>query len=384
MAAKFFKIEREGIKPFLLIITLLIASIGFIYYSQYGLINGREILYQLLFFLIIGIYFKPKLIKVFFYICVITTYLHFTQRYFGGLIRITMGLVLIQLLAYELNYKYERILLNTVCFIVLINIGLAYLQYFNIDPIFKATTKSNEVIEYSKKVVAGFMFNPNHLAALIGISIPCFLRGKWKCLLIVVLPVLFLSNNTICHTRGGLLLVCFCCLFLLFLAFNVKINSFFSFLIVFFLAGNLFFLAKHYGWLGDNGRFALWFTTIKSLSLKDWFLGRGIGSFAIERPAGEGWGQAHNEYLELLFSVGIGGVLVIILYGLRSIIAFFKYSFTWCETMVFLGMCCIAINCLTNFTLHQSTLLIVAIIYIGLWEKILRKKSASNAVNVAI
>ena len=260
--------------------------------------------------------------------------------------------------------------------IALLNALYAWGQFFDFDPIYHPYKNNTDNLTFTRKIVVGFMHNPNHLSALIGICLPCFFRRKWWVLIPVVLSALFLKNWTVCHTRGGMLLAAFTLAYFLFFYLDSfkEIDTFWLLLFFVILGMNIVYVL--YRWKGAQGRLVWWEKIVKNMSQAAWFKGYGLGNFKVLRPVGNRVLEAHNEYFQILYESGMFSLLAVIGYIADSIYKFIKMKKTQETLIIFCVLCCVAINCLTNFTFHMPHLMIIALLAIAMWEVV--KKEVAN------
>ena len=99
-----------------------------------------------------------------------------------------------------------------------------------------------------------------------------------------------------------------------------------------------------------------------------YMFGYGIGKYKYALPAGEGWAEAHNEYIQLFFEGGRLAVISVLGYIGARIIDFIRMDNNYYKQILICGLMCIGINCMVNFTFHRVCMLMMCLTYIGMWS----------------
>ncbi len=270
---------------------------------------------------------------------------------------------------YSIDFKFkDKILFLKVMFYSgFVMACYVYLQFFNIDQFFAGGVESGKL--------GGFLGNPNIVTAFIAMMIPLALYFKKYIHAVFMGVIICLTSSAI--GQGALVLS------LLFLvAVNSKkgliaVSVFMT--VISILSAAVYFnnnsLFKKV--VADHGRFAVWNNVISDLkSPKEFpFTGTGPGSFPyiyhIKHPnPGEEFLQAHNEYVELLFDMGIAGVIILFV-GITEVIKdniklvkqnrYRKYLLT--------SFICVLICAGGLFVWHIGPIIIAACILLGLLMK---------------
>lgn len=105
--------------------------------------------------------------------------------------------------------------------------------------------------------------------------------------------------------------------------------------------------------------------------------GQGLGSFydifgriAADPDLGGVWRQAHNEYLQAAWEMGLAAGALLAVYPLRVLIAAWRRrkSITATQRLAAAGIAAVAVSCLGWHTMHIAPLALAAMAWIGLAE----------------
>jgi len=272
------------------------------------------------------------------------SYLTFLAIFFGVICYVAIVKVF--------NKDTVEYLYNAICIITLINIGYLWLQYFNIDPLFNP-----------HNAPVGLMGNRNFASTLLAFGFPAFLRKKWY-LFIPLLVIGFIQTKT----TGGVIAV------VTGLIVYVFINRLsLWFLLVPVLAGIGYFVFVDTPDISlKSSRFQAWYFSLV-LFKEHWLLGAGIGHWKIigkiKLPVlcNQWWICLHNEFLQGLFEMGIGFILVITGYFINIFRRLGKES-----VIPFTALTIISVNSLVNFPFHIGTTALIAVIWLAILEIKLR------------
>jgi O-antigen ligase len=247
-------------------------------------------------------------------------------------------------------------ILKLLVWVVIITMGFCVLQYYGLSQWLKPITEGLLIQTKGRHPVVGFIGNPTHLSAYLG----------------MMLPVLFMKSRRFAVISVGLLFTIICCTtsyifkevpvtgivvalstLLLYTVKREKIMFFFILSILFFTA--LFCYDKISGkTFGDNGRFGMYQT--KFTESKDKFVtGVGLGITRLKAIQTKDPNKHfHNEYLQSLNETGIIGLLIIlyIIWGYLKIPTYDKEGVIM--KCVFIGFL------LQSFTLYPAHLWLVS------------------------
>ena len=234
-------------------------------------------------------------------------------------------------------------ILNALCLLIFVNVFWQVLQECGVfwvlhprDGKFGAPT--------------GLMGNEGEVAAFYAMTFPALLRGKWHWGLIPVAVGLALAR-----TSGGVLGVVVAVLLYSAVQRNLWIPA--------ILAG----LCLTYYFLVDKPSVDRWEVWVRGWAYykKDWLTGLGIGHwraiFDQFKINGEKFWQAHNEFVQMTFELGIGFAVVVAGYFLTIGRAVSKK--TLIPAMAIAGL---AGNCLVNFPFHVADTAMIAVTWIGI------------------
>jgi len=365
----------------------LIFVFGYLFHRTYMVNASRELLWIFGSCFLLGFVIKDFWIRAFFWSCLVSVasfnkmpiymlevYLSFVK------VALACG-VIVALQHYIKTERDVRIIMNFICVAVMIQVIYAYLQRMGFDPVY-SSNGAPEVVNAAKKQVIGFCHAVNHFAAFIGIGFCCFFRNTWKfkgvlningkmrkitvpvgwwMCIPVILPVLFLNNNTTNNTRGGILLIGFT--FLYFATRKLKSIDRLTIYVWGALLGAVLLLKMG----GSSGRFEVWVDTLKNMAPERYLLGYGLGKYRVWLPAGSFWTAAHNEYIQTFFVVGIFGLLSILGYINKIIRDFLLKKRDYYQDILLCGVFCVGINCMVNFTFHRICLMILCLTFIGVY-----------------
>ena len=252
------------------------------------------------------------------------------------------------------NYLKEdsiKYLLDAICIIALCNVVFLVVQYMNINPLYLPKKEG-------QKVIVGLMANPNQVSALLAFCFPAFLRGRWKWLIPAVLLGLILAKSFAGPLAVGIGMIVYIA------AKQTLVRS----LIVVIIALMLF------AGLVDKPSIPARVGTLKwglEATGKRWVMGYGLGHWApirraVEKAEGRAKGfmaQAHNEYIQMFFEMGIGFLLIVAGYFI-SIIRRFKEQ----AIIPIVAVVIIAVNSMAFFPFHIATTAMIAITWMAILE----------------
>jgi len=206
------------------------------------------------------------------------------------------------------------------------------LQFFGLDEFFNAlgTTDNN-------KLVIGIIGNPSHWGGFLAIVQPLFFsKNRQDILSLILLWGLILLTHSAAGMVGGLLVILFWIAFKKRKLFPIAIGTSIAFVTTVFLFN------KHYFSAGD--RLDAWRTTF--VLMKDKFItGLGLGTFGLKNTfSGVHWQHAHNEYYQLVFELGIIGLILVLwcIYDYFKTFNSIKTDLTIKISSMFFGFCLIS------------------------------------------
>jgi len=233
-------------------------------------------------------------------------------------------------------------------------------QYFSIDQIFK-----NEKILYVNghfdrklQMVSffGSVFLTSGFLALCAPMCLIFKDLRYKFFYVAILIALILLDKTMALASFGTGLV----VYLLMNRSWVKLIL----LILIFITGGIFYAFYNPEFFSLTGRVELWKITWNKF-LEAPFFGHGLGSFEMFqfKPGNTVTFFAHNEYLQILFDIGIVGFSIFVLF----VVDLFKRIFVSENNILLIGyiagLISFLVLCLGSFPLRIAPLALIAVIY---------------------
>jgi len=255
------------------------------------------------------------------------------------------AMIWIMLVMFFMGHHLD-ILLDAMCIIALANVVFVLLQLSGIWLLYQ-TTKSP----------VGLMANPNETSALIAFCAPAFWRGKWK----YALPALIIGLFCVNSFAGPLSLGC-----------GVVVYAFLKGKIYLSL-GLVLCAVLLYGLLIDLPGMERWQVWKRGLQLfkEHWVFGSGLGHwkyiFIHESQAklfdGIFWKTAHNEYLQGMFEMGIGFIILVAGYFQHVVRHYKKEALIGITALVI-----IAVNSFVNFPFHIANTAMIAVTWMAILE----------------
>lgn len=288
------------------------------------------------------------------------------QQSYVAFIAIVFGVALYNL---SVQYLDTNVAMNAICIVVIINCIYLTFQYFNADPLF--VQKGNDFIGLS----VALMGNKNLASAIIAIGFPAFLRPKWLFFLPLVAWGLYFAKSS-----GGVLAVAIAIIaygLIYYLALEKKsVPEKVRNCGVLIFGMSAVFYAYFYlydnstGGLFHNDRVMAWIYAL-TLYKQHWLMGAGLGHWSIighiKRPELQGlwWVNLHNEFLQALFEMGVGFVVILCGYFINILR---RIDFKSCAIPLS-ALVAICANSFVNFPFHIGTTALIGILWLSLLEK---------------
>ncbi len=174
-------------------------------------------------------------------------------------------------------------------------------QYFDFDPFFTVFAYADGLAIHR---VVGFLGNETQNAVFLAMCLPVFyLRDNRFSYLCAALTWVILGILGSAIGLGTALVVT------IFFSFFHRL-SFIYYLFILIGIGIVLMVNDITTYLNPHGRFELWGKILPEIR----FFGLGLGSFnhIAKRPDLIGWRHAHNEYLQILYTAGLFGLLTVI------------------------------------------------------------------------
>lgn len=297
--------------------------------------------------------------------------------FFGKWAYMARGAILVGCIWYTLLVvlvKDPKPLLNVICVIAIVNILFANLQYCGFDP-YKIVTFG--LMDSSAGHPTGFMANKNLLSALIAFSLPAFFRKGW-CLFV---PVVF-YGLTIASSTGGALAATIMTLIYFFLkdGRDALQKNFWKVIVLigwfcFFIFGidppvvvEMVHKEKRVMMSNSfNHRTETWKKGLDLYTQRP-IAGYGIGHWKLifkkmAKPDESVMVQAHNEFVQGLFEMGILFPVIILSYFISTIR---KYKKEAILSITAMGI--IVLNSCVNFPFHVATTAIIAVTWLAILQ----------------
>lgn len=255
------------------------------------------------------------------------------------------------MIVYVLATKIKDIhkVLNVLCAFALFQCGIYLIQRLGWDLV-----KAFSVLMGGMMIPmapAGTMGNPNFLAAVLALTAPLFLRGRWAYGLIVTIPVLWLQS-----TSGAVIA------FLIAFGYvAIKTQKRALYAIVPLMAVSLWVFWTYFDIFEFDGfRHRTWMAVV--MTWKNWWLiGNGPGSFQIFAKVE----HAHNEFLETAFETGIIGLACIVGFGITLLKKSLKARGT--EMLVCASLITLGVFSFFHYPLHLAPSGFIALVLMGVY-----------------
>lgn len=213
------------------------------------------------------------------------------------------------------------------------------LQFFGLDEFFSAlgTTVNN-------RLVIGIIGNPSHWGGFLAIVQPLFFsRNRQDILSLVLLWGLILLTGSAIGLVGGLLVILFWVVFKKRKMLPITIGASLTFITTVFLFN------KHY--FSNSQRLGAWKQTFDLMKDK-LITGLGLGTFGLKNNIQGGhWQHIHNEYYQIVFELGLIGLVLILwcIYDYFKTFNSIKTNLTIKISCMFFGFCLVS---LVDFSAH--------------------------------
>jgi len=278
-------------------------------------------------------------------------------------VSVFFGMVVYYIIVETFTEKTVEYLYDAMCVIAIVNTLYMLMQFSGYDPLFK-TKPGGEA-----HPVVGLMLNTNFTSALLALCFPAFLRKKW-CWFIPLVGVGFV----LAKSTGGILAVAVG-LAVYFIAMGHRFATIIPVLIMFFF---LLFVDKNFS--PKDVRLEAWQYALE-LYKKHWIMGSGIGNWKIigvlKNPhlQNQGWTALHNDFIQALFEMGIGFVILLCGY-FYDIFKRFKEK----ALIPLVALIIISVNAMFNFPFHIGTTAMIAVVWLAILEIFLKEDLCQKKV----
>jgi len=268
---------------------------------------------------------------------------------------------------YLLEKKFLKVnaLLTITCAIVLFQFGWTIMQMFNIDPIFYPVSTTGARMSVRMPLV-GWSGNTAVLGTFLAINafllLHYFRIKKVPIFFFIILSSVFFLNNAttaLCFGAGGL--------FYFFNRYKFK-RKYLLIAIALILCLATFFI---YYKPPNFDRLPIWkqlFTD--GIKIRP-FVGSGINFFAflqIVDKYGVPWGEAHNDYLQIILELGLIGFILFIAFIISKFVRFFKSEKTHLQITIATCLVAYLVAGISLFPMRLAQLSFYAIILFACLE----------------
>ncbi len=261
-------------------------------------------------------------------------------------------------------------LFRTIAWIAVIYSGYILLQRVGLDQIYRLTGNPQHMSRCPE--AGGFIGQPVFAAAFLAMCMPFVIKTRRYWMVALVTAAIFATGN-----RTAIIA---CAISSLLIWKKTRIQYPFGYGLAFVVAGIFVFamlaaIVAHFIYpnlnlvIADCGRLEVWkgllldflsprFPGIEKTYI---FTGFGIGSFSVLFPFyhHSGFLQAHNEYLEILYTMSVGGL---ILFGLTMAGIFKEIK----SHFIAAGLLAISICAMTNAVWHVAQLQFMTVLLAGI------------------
>lgn len=273
----------------------------------------------------------------------------YTRNSFMAFSSVFYGAVLFAVLCRFVRRESVTFLYNTIAAACCVNTLWMVLQFFELDPIF-ISVKGREVPE------VGLMLNQNFASAFTALCMPVFFRPRWRWGLGIVAIGLILSKSALgaFSAAAGLIF------------YGAVTGRIYASLALAFI-GSLGYILL----VDPPGfeRWPVWKVGFRGWLKEPWF-GYGLGHWSLifikPIPGSNSgiWTQAHNEFLQGLFEMGIG--FAVIVTGYLATVA--RQIRLKRMALPVTAIVIIAVNAAANFPFHVGATAIVALVWMAIFE----------------
>lgn len=333
--------------------------------TQEEIIGKFAVMTGISFFLIRNIW-----LRLFLLYCIGQVFVYFSKASYLTLQTLFFYVVLMQVLADNLNKERAGKLLDIICLVGVLQAGWMILQYNGVWWLIL-----NDIATYKINIV-GFTSNPNLGSGLLAICVPAFLRKRMVFFLPFILTALWFNHNL-----QGLLVTAI--ILTVFIVHRLKNKIPF---IVCSVLGVGLWLWRSGEWLTFTryDRLPIWkFCVLKEIPYHFWCgLGLGHGDKIWKDimkfcHVTEAFTHPHNEFIFLAIELGVVGFVLFMVYLLTSLWRFIR-SMDKQKYLVFLGLVSVFLISGVSFIFHV-TVGILAIIYFSI---MMYENGDSRCINI--
>lgn len=277
----------------------------------------------------------------------------------------------------------QKIMMDMMCIVALANIGLQILQYFDVDPLYRA-------LDGGHSSETGFMTNVNETSALLAFCFPAFMRWKfragkiklkmprerelWVRVPVLTGPVwlipLLVFGFVAAHSSGGIVATAIGLLAYAIISGVWLLPAIAVTVIGIYWTSNIDSPVASLG-----GRVDATVAGLKAYK-QHWLMGYGLGHWKIvflqKGILPQYFAQAHNEYVQGLFEMGVGFGVILAGYLVNIARRIKREKRLHLPVM---ALVIILMNSAINFPFHIAPTAAIAVIWFALIELELRREA---------
>jgi len=290
------------------------------------------------------------------------TYPYYTQDSYLAFQQILFGAAFFLSVSFIMKRRWESTVYNAICIVALVHAAWGFMQYFGIWILLHP-------LKGYERDITGLMDNRNTLAGVLALCAPAFWRGQWKFGLVPVVIAMCLARTSlgIISLGAGIVFYGF---------IKGKIWPSLAITIVAVLG---------YGFFIDSPGYERW--EVWKWGLKIWFNNRiftgfGLGNWVemMEYPVYipgvtsiASWHQAHNEFVQMLFEMGIGFIVLSVGY----IISMYR-NFREKNILPYTALTILLVQSFFNFPFHIGTTAMLGVFWLGVIQAYHMEKGEKN------
>lgn len=324
----------------------------------------RELLFESLAIIAIGLAIKNKWIFAFLFWAVANWWFNFFMppHSVAVLFNIAFGFLFFYFI--KTYVKDIDVVLKVICWTALVQVAYLIVQYMNVDYIFYPITAAGAARPEVKAPLVGFLGNKNVLGVYLAFCLPLF-RVYYRWLIPVILFALFITKCSMGIVAGVAALI-----FFEFFS-SIATRKYWKLGVVILLSAGLlvgFFLK-----IDTMGleRVEIWKECFKQTFGWRSVVGRGMARFKhmmIIDETGTEWTNPHNEYIQIYFELGLIGLLIFLGYFVDTFRKFLRMFKDRQALVLASGVVAVLISCIGMFPFQLAPTALVAITYIALLE----------------
>ena len=277
------------------------------------------------------------------------------------------------------NTSNLNMLYKTMRIITYFHVFVAAVQAFGVGGILQRLSHSVGTIVDGVAVTTpvGLMGNPLELAALISFCIPAFLVLKGRWILLIAIPVigLLITKQFLGFVALGSGIV----------FYLAAAHRMYWPIIPIVIAAILW--SKYIDAPGVNLRLEIWKKAILVWK-RHWVTGFGIGNwkavmlFNPQEPLravasdGTGWFTTHNEFLQMLFELGIGSAIIFIGYAVDV-----ARKMTRKAVIPLTALVMITVHCVVSFPFHIAPTAMIAVTWMAVLQIVINEVQTRNVIS---